>query len=340
MSKDILVIKSLNVYCPTSFGAGSMRILDDVSLTIREHDTVGLVGETGAGKSVLIDAIGKNLKPPLSFQASDLTIWSNGKQESLLSKSEEELKKIWGAAIAFIPPNARDRLNPLIPVGDQFINLVRAHRRISTDDAKKIVTDMFRMVQMPDAEQNLRNYPHELSGGMAQRVVVSFALFLAPRLLLADEPTMGLDVTIQKQVLDLMGRLFDDLHAGVVIATRDLGIVANYCNQVAVLCNGQVAELSPVREFFRNARHPYSHYLLEAAFASHGMSERIDSQKVATRSEMEIKGERGCRFAGRCPQAKEMKGLCWSMNPPKVILAEDHIVRCHKVAHDDGYPTS
>ncbi len=332
MSNEILSVKDLSVFCPASFGGGSVKILDDISFSVRENDVIGLVGETGAGKSVLIDAMGKNLKLPLTMKASGLSMVCDGKNEDLLSKNEDELKELWGSKIAFIPPNARDRLNPLITVGDQFVNVIRAHDLTQAEEAAHVAVEMFRKVQMPDAKQNMNSYPHELSGGMAQRVVVSYALFLSPKLLLADEPTMGLDVTIQRQVLDLMAKLFSDLHSGVVLATRDLGIVANYCNRVAVLCNGQLVELSPVNEFFHKARHPYSRYLLEAAFASHGMSNRIDSEKVVTKSEMEIRGERGCRFAARCPHVEETKGICWSVNPPNVRLARDHLVRCHRLS--------
>jgi oligopeptide/dipeptide ABC transporter ATP-binding protein len=332
VNKEILVVNNLNTFCPSSLGKNALRILDNVSIVVSEYDILGLVGETGAGKSVLIDAIGCNLKPPLWFEAEQLSVNLDDRMENLIYRSEEELAKIWGRGLAFIPPNARDRLNPILTIGEQFINVIRAHIQISPKEAREKAIEMFRMVQMPDAEQNLDSYPHELSGGMAQRVVISVALFMSPKLLLADEPTMGLDVTIQKQVLDLMARLFSDLQSGVIIATRDLGIVANYCNRVAVMCNGQVVELAPVREFFKNAVHPYSHYLLEAAFASHGMAGRIDSRRVATKSEMEIRSEQSCRFVGRCPYAEEMKELCWSVIPPEVFLSGEHFVRCHRMS--------
>lgn len=332
MDKEILIVKNLNTFCPSSLGKGTQKILDNVSIVTSENDILGLVGETGAGKSVLIDAIGRNLKPPLWFEAEQLSVNLDDRVENLLGKTEEELARIWGKGIAFIPPNARDRLNPLLTIGNQFLNIIRAHSQISPKEARDKAVEMFRLVQMPDAERNLDSYPHELSGGMAQRVVISMALFMSPKVLLADEPTMGLDVTIQKQVLDLMARLLVDLQSSVIIATRDLGIVANYCKKVAVMCNGQVVELAPVREFFKNAVHPYSHYLLEAAFASHGMTGRIESKKVATRSEMEMRSEHSCRFVGRCPYAEEMKGLCWSVNPPETFLGPDHFVRCHRIS--------
>ncbi|MBW2057286.1 MAG: ABC transporter ATP-binding protein [Deltaproteobacteria bacterium] len=332
MDQEILIVKNLNAFCPSSLGKGAQRILDNVSIILSENDILGLVGETGAGKSVLIDAIGRNLKPPLWFEAETLSVNLDGRMENLLDKNEEQMAKIWGKGIAFIPPNARDRLNPLLTIGEQFSNIICAHSRLSPKEARDKAIETFRLVQMPDAERNLDSYPHELSGGMAQRVVISIALFMLPKVLLADEPTMGLDVTIQKQVLDLMARLLVDLQSSAIIATRDLGIVANYCKRVAVMCNGQVVELAPVREFFKNAVHPYSHYLLEAAFASHGMTARIDSKKVATRSEMEMRSENSCRFAGRCAHAEEMKDLCWSVNPPETFLNPDHFVRCHRIS--------
>jgi peptide/nickel transport system ATP-binding protein len=330
LSKKVLVVKDLNTFCPSSLGKGRQIILNNINITVNQNDILGLVGETGSGKSVLMDTIGCNLRPPLWFEAKELAMSLNGGPESLVGKSEDELGRIWGKGIAFIPPNARERLSPILTVGKQFSNIVCAHSGLLAEQAREKVVEMFRLVQMPDAKRNLHSYPHELSGGMAQRVVISIALFLSPKLLLADEPTMGLDVTIQKQVLDLMADVFGSLKSSVVIATRDLGIVANYCNRVAVMCGGQIVETAPVRKFFKGAAHPYSRYLLEAAFASHGMTSKIDSKEVARKREMEIKNEYCCGFVGRCPHVEELRELCYSVNPPEEFVNPDHFVRCHR----------
>jgi len=273
LASEVLVVEDLNTYCPSPEGKGWKKLLDKVSIVVNEYELIALIGETGAGKSVLINSIGRNLKPPLWFEAKKLSVTLDGRQENLLEKDEEELRKIWGRGIAFIPTNAREALNPVLTVGQQFCNVIRASgSKVSRKEAHEKAVEWFKMVQMPDPQKNFYSYPHELSGGMAQRVVVSIALSMSPKLLLADEPTMGLDVTIQKQVLDLMVNLIKELQSSAIIATRDLGIVANYCSKVAAMCNGQIVEFAEVRDFFKNARHPYSQYLLEAAFASRSMT--------------------------------------------------------------------
>ena len=183
------------------------------------------------------------------------------------------------------------------------------------------------MVQMPDPKRNYDNYPHELSGGMAQRVAISIALSMSPNLLLADEPTMGLDVTIQKQVLDLISELTQRLRASVILSTRDLGIVANYCSKVLVLCNGQLVEISGKRDFFKNAQHPYSKYLLQSAFASRGKADKVHLKSLSTKREITINGK-GCLFADRCPLAQE---ICWLSPPPEVSVGPNHYAKCYKL---------
>jgi len=325
LSDEMLIVKDLNVYCPLALKGIRVKLLDDISFVVNRNDVLGLVGETGAGKSILIDAIGRNLQPPLLAEADKLLVRLDHRLENLWQKDEEALRKIWGKEIAFIPPNARDRLNPVLTVGKQLANVIEANLQLSHGEAHQKVVEMFKMVQMPDPEQNFDSYAHELSGGMAQRVVISAALSTSPKLLLADEPTMGLDVTIQTQGLDLMAKLVKELQSSVILATRDLGIVANYCNKVAVLCNGQMAEFAEVKDFFKNAVHPYSHYLLAAAFASHGRA--VDLESTLTKSDIvETRSEAGCRFANRCPLGKE---ICWSANPPERLITANHYVRCH-----------
>jgi len=325
MSKETLIVNNLDVYSRQVQGT-QLKILDNISFVINRNEILGLVGETGAGKSVLINAIGCNLPPPLWAKA-DRLLFGN-QQADLLRMDQEELRKIWGKEIAFIPPNARDRLNPILTVGEQVTNIIKANLGFNTEDASRKVIEMFEKVQMPDPERNFNNYPHELSGGMAQRVLVSIALSLSPRLLLADEPTMGLDVTIQTQVLDLMADLLKELQSSVILATRDLGIVANYCTKVAVLCNGQLVEFAKVRDLFKNAMHPYTRHLLVMAFASHRKAvTEADLESVSAKGEIvEVRSETGCRFANRCPLAKE---VCRSVTPPERIITHDHYVRCH-----------
>lgn len=329
MLENILTIKNLNVYYNDSKEDVIKKILNNVELSVFENDVIGIVGESGSGKSVLINAIGKNIRSPLSLDAERLTLYKNKGQEIIeyLNFNENQLFTIWGNEIAFIPPNARDKLNPIITVGEQFVNIIKKHQDIKENEAKKIVVDIFKKVQMPDPEENYNSYPHELSGGMAQRVVISIAFYLSPKLLLADEPTMGLDVTIQKQVLDLMTNLLSEKKSSIVLATRDLGIVANYCNKVIVMCSGKIVEQAKVKEIFKNAKHPYTRYLLEAAFASHGMDSKVDSTKVSSKTDFIIKDNKICPFIHRCNFVKEE---CRTKEPPFLKIEEDHYVKCHK----------
>lgn len=271
MSSEILVVENLNVYCPLILQKRQAELLKNINLVVKQNDIVGLAGETGSGKSVLLDAIGCNLTPPLWLETEKLSINLGGEVVDLVGKDEGELRKVWGTGMAFIPPNARDKLNPVLTVGEQFSNIIRVNSKLTKEKAHEKVVDMFRVVQMPDPERNYDSLPDELSGGMVQRVVISIALSMSPKLLLADEPTMGLDVTIQAQVLDLMANLIRKLGSSAILATRDLGIVANYCNKVVVMYGGQIVEFAGVRDFFKKPVHPYSRYLLEMAFASHGV---------------------------------------------------------------------
>lgn len=325
MNEAVFNVRALNVYCPSAFTGTNRKLLNGVSLTLKQSDVIGLVGETGSGKSVLIDALGRNPQPPLWMEAEELSVRHEGTWLSLLDKDEEELRRVWGKDIVFIPPNARERLSPIITVGEQACNVVQANLRLDRAAAKAKVLEMFRMVQMPDPARNYENYPHELSGGMAQRVVLAIALAMTPKVLLADEPTMGLDVTIQTQVLELMSGLLNELRAGVLLATRDLGIVANYCNKVAVLGQGELVETGSVRDFFKNARHPYSRYLLAAAFASQAGGVGMEAEIVGFAVDRRV--TIGCPFAPRCRLATE---TCWNTPADVSAVSDGHQVKCHQ----------
>ena len=328
MNNEILTVEDLNTHSPGSIKGKPIKILDKINLVINEEDILGLVGETGSGKTVLINSIGRNLRDPLYMNAKKLSFSYESKDINLITKNQDGMRVIWGNGIGFIPPNARDKLNPILTVGQQFANIVIAHSKLSKNEARNKVIKSFKDVNMPAPERNFYSYPNTLSGGMAQRVIIAIALFLSPKLLLADEPTMGLDVTIQKQVLDILYKLIKKIKSSVILATRDMGIVANYCNKVGVLCNGQLVEFSDKREFFKNYKHPYSKYLLEASFSSHGKLIEKDLELSKSKKVMEMKTDVGCRFASRCSLAKKE---CFLSDPPEVVIGLNHYIRCHRL---------
>jgi oligopeptide/dipeptide ABC transporter ATP-binding protein len=324
---EILKVEELNTFCVSSVGEEPVKLLDNISFSVKENDILGLVGETGSGKTVLINSVGRILRNPLQSEAKRILFGTENKYIDLKECTHDDMKRIWGRGMGFIPTNARERLNPVLTVGQQFVNIIRTHSKLSQKDARQTAIDYFNQVQMPAPERTVDILPQALSGGMAQRVIISIALYLSPRLLLADEPTMGLDVTIQKQVLDIFYSLIKKMKSSVILATRDMGIVANYCNTVAVLCSGQLVEFCDKMDFFRSAKHPYSRYLLEAAFTLHGSAIEEELELSKSKKEIELKSVKGCRFVTRCHEAMEE---CGSVDPPVVVLGPNHFVKCHK----------
>ncbi|MFN8455955.1 MAG: ABC transporter ATP-binding protein [Anaerolineae bacterium] len=264
MLAPVLEIENLHTYFRVT--PGVKKALDGVSLNLQGGEAVGVVGRTGSGKSVLARSIMGLVREPgyiaggaIRFQGKDL-----------LKMPEAELHTLRGKDIALIVSSPRSRLNPLLSVGQQLANVVRAKQALPKKAAYGRAVELLAMVAIADPARVARSLPHELSGGMCQRVIIAMALAHSPRLLLADEPTAGLDVTIQMQVLQLMSQLVRETGSALLLMTRDLGIIAHYCERAAVLMDGRIVEERPVREFFNDPQHPHSAFLLEAAFAAHG----------------------------------------------------------------------
>ena len=264
-SRPVLEIASLSV----GLGPGeSAPLLSEISLHAARLETVGVVGVSGCGKSVLASAVlGLLRTPPLEVQGS---IRLNGGE--LVGKSEAELRRLRGSEVSLIVSNARSRLNPLIPVGEQLGRAIRAKRRVSKREAAAEARELLESVGIGDPDRRMRALPSELSGGMCQRIVIAMGICNQPSLIIADEPTSGLDVTIQTQVLTLIRELIGRVGAAMLLMTRDLGVVAHFCDRVVVLQKGRVVESAPVREFFYRPQHDHSRLLLDAAFASRGES--------------------------------------------------------------------
>jgi oligopeptide/dipeptide ABC transporter ATP-binding protein len=300
---------------------GPVRVLDGVSLTIHPGESLGVVGESGVGKTVLVRAILGLLDPP--WRVLGGTVSYRG--QNLLAQPEAALRQLRGKEIALTTHEPRKHLNPVATIGDQMARVVQAHRRASRTDARTRAIELLRLVGIPDPELRLQAYPHELSGGMCQRVVIAMALAHSPKLLMGDEPTAGLDVTISLQILDLMRDLVRDFHSSLLLVSRDLGVVAHYCQRVAVMYAGQIVEVADVPTFFADAIHPYSRRLLRAAVAATS-DRRGTLSSVGNRAE---RGAQSCPYAPRCPLCIER---CTREAPPLDAVAPARRVRCFRHA--------
>jgi len=257
--RHAVVVRDLTVEFPAA--SGGFQVLKDVSFDNRRGEILGIVGQSGAGKSVLVRALVNYVPWPGRIVGGSIQVLGR----DLPSLSQEQLRDLRGGDIGVIVQNARSHLNPVLPIGEQIANVYRAHRSCGRREALSRAVEMLRLVGIPAPEERIRAYPHELSGGMAQRAIIATALVCEPRLILADEPTSGLDVTIQDQVLRLFRKLVADVGAAALLVTRDMGIVANFCDRVGVMCKGELVEVAGVPEIFYKAAHPHTRELIAAA---------------------------------------------------------------------------
>src|SRR5579884_2725904 len=297
---------------------GVVHALNGVDLAIAETEIMGLVGETGSGKSVLATSIMNMVRFPGRVVQGSVRL--DG--QDLLKLEEAQLRRIRGVRIAMIATNPRSRLNPLLRVGGQIADIIRAHDAMSKQEAANRAIGLIRAVGINDPERRARAYPHELSGGMAQRILIAMALAESPRLLIADEATNGLDVTVQRQVLELIREKVAERRSSALIITHDLGIVAQYCQRVAIIYSGQIVEEAPVDELFRNPRHPYTISLLASAKAASRQHARL--ALVGARPDLRHLPA-GCLLHPRCPFAEDP---CRTTLPTMRSIAPGHFVRC------------
>jgi oligopeptide/dipeptide ABC transporter ATP-binding protein len=296
MSEDLLTVSNLVTTFATD--GGRVKAIDDVSFSIRPGETIGLVGESGSGKSVTSLSIMRLIQAPAG-RISSGKIMLQGRD--ILTMTEAQMRTLRGNAMGMIFQEPMTSLNPVFTIGNQIAEVFQIHQRLSKKEALERAIDMLKLVKIPAPEKRIKEYPHQLSGGMRQRVMIAMALACKPKLLIADEPTTALDVTIQAQILDLMRSLQKEIGMAILLITHDLGVVAEVCDNVMVMYAGRVVERGPVKEIFQSPRHPYTQGLLKSIPV---LGKRIDVLPTikGTVPSLSDLGE-GCHFRGRCAQA-------------------------------------
>jgi peptide/nickel transport system ATP-binding protein/oligopeptide transport system ATP-binding protein len=313
----------------TVFGTrgGEVHAVNDVSFHVRRGELLGVVGESGSGKSVtMMSLIGLLPMPPAEIRGGE--VWLD--DEDILKVSPKRLRHIRGGEIGFVFQDPMTSLNPVFPVGFQIVEPLRRHMGLTKPQARDRAVELLELVGIPAARARLDDYPHQFSGGMRQRVMIAIALACDPKVLIADEPTTALDVTIQAQILDLVQELRERLGMAIVWITHDLGVVAGISDRVMVMYGGQVVEQSPVRPLFSDPRHPYTRALLKTIPSVTGR--RADKLQVIE-GQPPILGAAptACPFRDRCPLAFER---CHAENPAREVVAPGHDVACfHPLAH-------
>ncbi len=320
--EPLIEVKNLYIYFYTY--AGIVKAIEDVSFTIYKGETFCLVGETGCGKTVVSRALTNIVPPPGRIVKGQVLYHRDGKVVDILKLPEEELRKIRGNEIAYIIQDPSAALDPLYVVRYQIAETMMDHGRIKDwKEGFMRAIKLLKEVLIPEPEKRAKSYPHELSGGMKQRVVISMGLSNEPRLLIADEPTSFLDVTVQAQVLDLLKELKEKKGLTLLLITHDMGVVAEMCERVAVLYAGNLVEEAPVYELFKNPQHPYTMGLLRAV--PNPLTEISKLEAIPGTVPNLIKPPSGCRFHPRCPYAKD---ICKKERPPLVEVSPGHKVAC------------
>ena len=295
-------------------------VIFDVSYYIRYGEVLGVVGESGSGKSVTAKNVMRLLSPHSSTVLSGEIILDG---ESILEKTEKQMQKIRGDKVSMIFQEPMTSLNPVFTCGNQIIEAITQHQKVSKEEAYRRAVEMLDMVGITMPEARMKAYPHELSGGMRQRVMIAMALCCNPKLLIADEPTTALDPTIQAQILLLLKQMRDKLGMGIMYITHDLSVVAQMCDRVAVMYAGMIQEIADVRTLFHQPMHPYTLGLMQAMPQMEGKNRRLYTIPGVVPHITQM--PRGCHFAPRCPDATER---CRESCPPLIDTGGDHYVRC------------
>ncbi len=317
---SVLEVRNLKTYFFTD--AGIVKAVDDVSFTVEKGKTLGLVGESGCGKSVTAMSIARLIGHPGKIVGGQVLL--NGRD--LVSLSDPEMRHVRGAQVSMIFQEPMTALNPVLDVGFQIAEAVLAHEKVSRNEALTRAVEAMRAVSIPDAEKRARDYPHQLSGGMRQRIMIAMALVCNPALLIADEPTTALDVTIQAQILELLDSLRKQYNLSMILISHDLGVIAEVAETVAVMYAGKIVEKGPAMEVFHNAKHPYTQGLLRSIPKLGSSSQRKDRLDVIEGMVPNLLHlPQGCSFAPRCYKRQDD---CSLSEIPLELIAERQEVRC------------
>ena len=318
-----LSIRDLTIHYAS--GKRTVRAVNGISFDIEKGKTLGLVGETGAGKTTTALGI-LNLipKPPGKIVSGEIIF----EGEDLLKKSKKEMRKIRGNKISMIFQDPMTSLDPVVTVGDQIAEVIRLHQATSRKEAQQKAVDMLELVGIPGERYN--EYPHQFSGGMKQRVIIAIALACHPSLLIADEPTTALDVTIQAQILELMANLRREFGSSMLLITHDLGVVAEVCDNVAIMYAGEIVEYGDLRHIYRNASHPYTEGLFGSIPNLNDETDRLKPIRGLMPDPADLPA--GCSFAPRCPYATDR---CRAEDPATYEIEPGHLVKCHRYADSE-----
>jgi peptide/nickel transport system ATP-binding protein len=319
LTEPLLVVEDVHTSFRTS--RGTVHAVDGVSFTVDSGKTLGIVGESGSGKTVLARSI-MGLLPVRDVVKSGTVRFAG---HEITAMSPDELRKVWGAEMSMIFQDPMTALNPVKRIGTQITETLRIHLGMARSDANSTAVELLRSVGIPSPEERVRWYPFQLSGGMRQRVMIAIALACAPRLVLADEPTTGLDVTVQAQILDLLADLQRERQMAVILVTHDLGVVAHRADEIAVMYAGRIVERAPTGTLFAETRMPYTQALMDSIPR---LSERSGARlhSIAGRPPDLIHPPPGCRFAPRCPYAQDK---CRESEPPlRTAGSADHLFAC------------
>lgn len=311
----IIQIQELSTVFHTE--GGLVRAVDNINFSIEKGKTLGVVGESGCGKSITSLSILRLVPPPGEIVNGKILV--DGK--NLLNLSEAEMRTVRGNKIALIPQDPMTSLNPVYTIGEQIGEAIELHQRVDRSEAKKRAIEALTKVRIPQAAQRVDEYPHQFSGGMRQRVMIAMALSCNPLLLIADEPTTALDVTVQAQILDLLREIQREEGMSILLITHDLGVVAEMCDTVAVMYAGSVVEYAGVHELFANPKHPYTVGLLNSI----PRPETTKLKPIEGQPPSLVDLPPGCRFANRCPLVEDR---CHKGIPPLEEKSPDHLARC------------